>query len=173
MSFLSILLFILLWLLVLARFLPRKMEIVVSTIINASKEKVWNYVKILDNQRFYSVRVMADPNVKLSQWWIDGTVWATQARESNDKNVGKGEQEITSIVEWTSYEVEIRFERPMKATNYAKTSLEELDVNHTKVSTSFRWDSPWPMNLMALFFKPKLTKEMQQNMDNLKKELEK
>ena len=42
------------------------------------------------------------------------------------KNVGKGEQEITSIQEGIGYEVELRFERPMKATNYAQTTLEDL-----------------------------------------------
>ena len=40
---------------------------------------------------------MKDPNVKLTYNGIDGTVGARQARESSDKNVGKGEQEIIKM----------------------------------------------------------------------------
>lgn len=159
--------------LLIAAILPKKMELSASTTIRASKDAVWEYVKILDNQRFYSVRVMKDPNVQLTYGGVDGTVGAKQARESTDKNVGKGEQEIIKMEEWTSYEVEIRFERPMVATNYAKTVVSEWPNEETIVTNTFWWVTPWPFNLISPFIAPKLRKDMQQNMDNLKAEVEK
>src|SRR5690606_10142891 len=98
----------------------------VETTINASKAQVRDYVSKIKNQQDYSVRTMADPEVKLTYTGTDGTVGFIAARDSPMKNVGKGEQEITKIQEATSYEVELRCQRPMKATNYAQTVLEDL-----------------------------------------------
>ncbi|MEY3197968.1 MAG: hypothetical protein RL023_824 [Candidatus Parcubacteria bacterium] len=169
---LSILAIILLLLLV-AAVMPKRMEIEVSTTIKAPKATVWEYVKILANQTKYSVWVMKDPNVKLTYNGIDGTVGARQARESNDKNVGKGEQEIMKLEEGKQLDMELRFEKPMKATNYAKTMLADMGDATTKVTNMFRGDTPWPFNIMSPIIGPGLKKDMQQNMDNLKKELEK
>jgi len=89
------------------------------------------------------------------------------------KDVGIGEQEIIKMEERKSIDVEIRFEKPMKATNYAKTTLEETTSTQTKVTTIFTGKNPRPGNLISMFFLPKVEKDMQKNMDNLKKELEK
>lgn len=173
MKILYIILGVIALILLIAAILPKKMKLSATTTINTSPEKVWEYVKLLANQKNFSVRVLADPNIKLTYWGIDGTVGATQARDSNDKNVGKGEQEITSIDEGKSYEVEIRFERPMQATNYAKTILTDGWSGTTIVTNTFRGVTPRPFNLMSYAFAPKLRKDMQHTMDNLKKELEK
>ncbi len=118
---------------------------------------------------------MADPKVKLTYTGVDGTVWATQARESEDKNVGAGEQEILRIDEddiTKSFEVEVRFKRPMVATNYAKTILEDTGHRYTKVTNVFRGKNPRPGNLISRMFLPKVQKDMQQNMNNLKIKIE-
>lgn len=171
MKYLFILLAIIALLLLIAAFLPNRMEITVTTTINAPKDKVWDYIKLFKNQQNYSVWVMKDPKVQLSYSWEDGSIWATQSRDSVTQ--GKWIQEIITLDEGNSFDVELRFEKPMVATNYAKNILEDLWSNQTKVTNMFRWDTPWPFNLMCPFIKPRLTKDMQQNMDNLKKEIEK
>lgn len=160
-------------LLIIAAVLPKTAKIQVEMTINASKAQVRDYVSKIKNQENYSVRVMADPSAKPSYTGTDGTVWFIAARDSQMKNVGKGAQEIIKIEEWISYEVELRFERPMKATNYAQTILEDLWNNQTKVSNTFQWSTPRPFNLMSIFFMPKLRNDMQKNLDNLKVILEK
>lgn len=115
---------------------------------------------------------MADPKVKLTTGGVDGSVGAKQERDSEDKNVWAGEQEITKIDEGKSFEVEVRFVRPMVATNYAKTSLEDLKDGTIRVTNTFRGKNPWPMNIISMLFLPKVNKDMQQNMDNLKVQLE-
>lgn len=158
--------------LIIAAFLPKTFELSAQVIVDKPSDEVRNYTKNLANQKNYSVRVMADPNVQLVYEWVDGTVWAKQARESGMKNVGKGEQEITSIDEGKSYEVVIRFEKPMKATNYARTTIEAIGQNQTKVTNTFRWVNPRPWNFVSMFFLPQVRKDMQQNMNNLKAQLE-
>jgi hypothetical protein len=154
MKILYIILAIIVLILIVAAIMPKRMEIEASTTIKASKAAVWDYVKIMANQKNYSVRVMKDPNVTLTYGGVDGTVGATQARDSADKNVGKGEQEIIKIDEGNSYDMELRFEKPMKATNYAKTVLEDRGDGTVNVTNMFRGDTPWPMNIINLIVAP-------------------
>jgi hypothetical protein len=153
--------------------LPKDFKLTSEVVINAPKDKVRNYIKSFTNQKNYSVRVMTDPNVKLTYSWVDGMIWSIQTRDSLLKNVGKWEQEITAIDQWKSMDVTIRFERPMQATNYAKNSLEEIWNNQTKVTTIFYGTNPRPQNIMSYFFLPQVQKDMDTNNANLKKELEK
>ncbi len=159
--------------LIIASFLPKTFELSAQVVIDKPSDEVRNYAKILANQKNYSVRVMTDPNVQLIYEGIDGTVWAKQARDSSMKNVWKGEQEITKIDEGKSYEVVIRFEKPMKATNNARTTIESLGENQTRVTNTFRGVNPRPGNFVSMFFLPQVRKDMQQNMNNLKIQLEK
>lgn len=71
-----------------------------------------------------------------------------------------------------SFEVEIRFKRPILATNQAKTTVEDVGHGHTKVTNVFRGKNPRPGNLLSSFFLPKVQKDMQQNMNNLRNNLE-
>ncbi len=167
-KFILILLALVAILLIVAAFLPKEFALKAETTINAPQLQVWNYVKFLANQENYSVRVMADPQVKLTYSGTDGTIGFRQARDSQMSNVGAGEQEIIAMQEWLSYDVEIRFERPMKATSYARTMLESLDAKQTKVTNTFRGSNPRPMNLVSMFFLGQVRKDMQKNMDNLK-----
>lgn len=116
---------------------------------------------------------MADPDVMLKYEGVSGTIWAKNSWSSIMKDVGIGEQEIIKMNEGDSLDVEVRFEKPMKATNYAKTTLETITSNQTKVVNIFTGKNPRPGNLISLLFLPKVEKDMQQNIDNLKKELEK
>ena len=159
-------------LLIVAAFLPKEFELKAETTINAPQIHVWNYVKFLANQENYSVRVMADPQVKLTYSGTDGTIGFRQARDSQMSNVGAGEQEIIAMQEWLSYDVEIRFVRPMQATSYARTTLESLDAKQTKVTNIFRGTNPRPMNLVSMLFIGQVRRDMQQTMDNLKALLE-
>lgn len=124
-------------LLLVAALLPKKFSLSASTTIKASPQEVRDYVILFKHQKNYSVRVMADPEVVLTYGGTDGTVGATQARESNDKHVGKGEQEIKNIDAGRSYEVEIRFEKPMVATHYAKNMLIDNQDGTTTITNTF------------------------------------
>jgi uncharacterized protein YxeA len=51
--------------LIIAAFLPKTFELRAETTINKPKQEVRDYVKLFENQKNYSVRVMADPDVLL------------------------------------------------------------------------------------------------------------
>lgn len=169
---LSILIIVVALVLIIAAFLPKTMHITAETTINAPQSQVWDYVKLLANQENYSVRVMADPNIQLSYSGTDGTVGFTQTWKSEMSNVGAGEQEIIALEEGSSYQVEIRFAEPLSGSNYATTTLQTVNSNQTRVTTTFEGLCPWPMNIFSFIIVPQLRQDMQQTLNNLKAEIE-
>jgi len=160
-------------LLIIALFLPKDYVISQSIIINKPRAEVFNYVKIIDNQKYYSIWVMEDPNSKMTTTGTDGTVGFISAWDSQNKNVGKGEQQITNIVEGERIDVDLRFERPMKSEAKAATICKEIDATKTEVTSEFSGHSSYPLNLMTVFMKSMLGDAMKQNLTNLKNNLEK
>ena len=140
--------------------------------IDKPKQEVFDYVKLIRNQEHYSVWVMKDPDIKIVYTGIDGTVGFTSAWESNDKNVGIGEQEISKIATPESMEVEVRFKKPFEGTNHARTVLTAMGGTQTKVTTLFSGKSKFPMNIMNLFMDKLVGGDMQKNLVNLKNNLE-
>jgi len=151
---------------------PKSFTLRKETLIGKPKQEVFNYLKLIRNQEQYSVWVMKDPNIKLVYTGIDGTIGFTSAWESNDKNVGIGEQEIKKIVDGESMEVEIRFKKPFEGTNYALTTVTAINNTQTKVTQEFSGKSKFPMNIMNLFMDKMVGKDMQKNLENLKANLE-
>ena len=159
--------------LVVALLVKKDFTLQKEIIIGRPKAVVFDYIKLIRNQEQYSVWVMRDPNVKIDYTGTDGTVGFTSSWESNDKNVGIGEQEIKKIKEGESMEVEIRFKKPFEATNYALTTVTATTDGQSKVTSLFYGKSKFPMNIMNLFMDKLVGKDMQQNLANLKSQLEK
>jgi len=158
--------------LIVAAIMPKAFTLSTEITIGKPVAEVFDYVKQIKNQEKYSVWVLADPNIKIVYTGTDGTVGFTSAWSSENKNVGVGAQEIKAIKEGERYDVELRFEKPFKATNQAYTTTMAVDANSTKVTTVFAGSNPFPMNLLIPFVKGMLLKDMNQNFTNLKKQLE-
>lgn len=157
---------------IIALILPKKMELKSEIIIAKPSDEVFNYVVHLKNQKYFSKWVMADPDAKHTYSGEDGTVGFIAAWDSKNKNVGKGEQEITAINPGKRYDVELRFEKPFKATNHAYTEVVDLGNNQTKVITCFQAESKIPQNIVSQMMKGMLLKDLNQNAENLKRVLE-
>lgn len=158
--------------LLIALFLPKDYTVTQSIIIERPQVEVFNYVKIIDNQKYYSIWVMEDPNSLMTTKGVDGTVGYISAWDSQNKNVGKGEQEIVKINE-ERIDVDLRFERPFKSEAKASTTCKAIDATHTEVTNEFYGHSSYPMNLMTVFMKGMLGDAMKKNLTNLKEILEK
>ena len=126
----------------------REMSLTSEVIISRSQADVFNYIKHIKNQEYYSKWVMADPNSKITYTGVDGTVGFKAAWNSQMKNVGVGEQEITKITDGVGYDVILRFEKPFKGISYANANTQALSANQTKVITTFSSTTQFPMNLM-------------------------
>jgi uncharacterized protein YndB with AHSA1/START domain len=159
--------------LIIALIVKKDFTLEKQVVINRPKADVFNYLKLIRNQEHYSVWVMRDPNIKIVYTGTDGTVGFTSSWISDDKNVGIGEQEIIKMADGESMEVEIRFKKPFEATNYARTTVVAIDPNQTKVTNLFYGKSKFPMNIMNLFMDKLVGKDMQQNLQNMKSNLEK
>jgi uncharacterized protein YndB with AHSA1/START domain len=124
-------------LLVIALFTQKGYTIEREAVVKRAKNEVFNYVRLLKNQAFYSKWVMSDPNMKKTYAGTDGTPGFVYAWDSNDKNTGKGEQEIKSIVDGEQIGSEIRFERPFKNVSQALMTATDLGGNQTRVKWEF------------------------------------
>jgi len=171
MKILKTLLFVVLGILVVALIaagvLPKKMNLESEIIINKPISEVYEFVKIIENQKYYSKWVMLDPNVKVSYVGTDGTVGAYSSWESEMDEVGIGQQEIISMEENKRIDYELRFKVPFEATDTAFTTFEAIDSSHTKVTNGFKSKMPFPMNLMMPIVEKMLKKDIDGNMRRL------
>lgn len=147
--------------------MPKKMNVQSEVIIAKPQQEVFDFVKMLDNQKYYSKWVMADPNVKITMTGVDGEVGAISSWESDYEDVGIGAQEIISIDPGKKIEYELRFKKPFEATDTAYTIIEAIDSTHTKVINGFRSKMPFPMNIMLPMVKKMLQEDMDGNMKRL------
>jgi len=124
------------------------------------------------NQDHYSKWVMADPTMKKDFKGVDGEVGFIYAWDSQDKNVGKGEQEIVNLIDGQQVEAQIRFIRPFE--NVATTTLttEAEPGGGTLVTWRMQGNNDYPMNLMNLFMDKLLGNDLHLSLNNLKNILE-
>ena len=160
-------------LLIIALFGKNEYSIEREVSINKPKQEVFDYIKHLKNQDKFSKWVMTDPAMKKDFKGTDGTAGFVYAWDSNNKQAGKGEQEIVNITEGEKLDIEIRFERPFKSTAHTPFLTESISPDQTKVKWGMTGKNPYPMNLMNLFMGNMLGKDLETSLTNLKNILEK
>jgi uncharacterized protein YndB with AHSA1/START domain len=161
--------------LIAAAFTSKEYVIEREITINKPNQEVFNYIKFLKNADQYNKWVMTDPNLKKDFKGTDGTVGFTYYWDSANKNVGKGEQEITKIIEGERVDYEIRFIKPFEGTSVAYITTQTVSQNQTKVTWVFKGMRNYPMKIVQMLFNLKkvLGKDLQTSLFNLKNVLEK
>ena len=160
-------------LLVVALFVKKEYEIQREIAINKPKLEVFNYVKYQKNQDHYNKWLMADPHARKSYSGADGSVGFVYAWDSDNKKVGKGEQEITKVDEGEKLDLEIRFIKPFQDTAQISMATDSVPGNGTRVQWGMRGKNKYPFNLMHLFIDRMLGKDLESSLVNLKAILEK
>ncbi|MEP6262515.1 MAG: SRPBCC family protein [Gillisia sp.] len=160
--------------LVVALFLPKDYSVEREIVINKPKQEVFEYVKYLKNQDNYSKWATMDPNMKKTYNGTDGTVGFVSAWESENDDVGSGEQEIIKIEEGERIDFELRFKEPFESTSPAFMTTESVTENQTKVTWGFSGHMNYPMNIMMLFmdFEKMIGDDLESGLSNLKSEME-
>jgi hypothetical protein len=156
-------------LLIIAVFIPTTYTVSVSTTINKPQKEVYDYVKLIKNQEYYSIWVMQDTNIVMTYTGIDGTVGFTAHWIS--KEMGEGEQQITKV-DGERVDVDLRF-KGHEGEQKAATIVKALSENQTHVTNEFYGNNPYPWNLMCFVGKMFITDAQTKNMANLKAILEK
>jgi hypothetical protein len=162
--------------LIIGLFVKKDYSVGKDIIVNKPKIAVFEYLKFLKNQNKFSVWGSMDPNMKTEFRGTDGTVGFVSAWESdNNKNVGKGEQEILKMVDGERIDYEIRFLKPFKSTSWAYITTATVNDNQTKVHWGFTGKMKYPSNLTMLFMNMEkmVGGDLEKGLQNLKILLEK
>ncbi|WP_428232893.1 SRPBCC family protein [Flavobacterium sp.] len=157
-----------------AYFMPKTYAVEREITINKPIDTVFNYVKSLKNQNEFSVWANIDPKMKSTYTGTDGAVGSKSAWESDVKEVGVGEQEITKITEGKRIDFALRFKKPMEDTAVGYMSTETVAGNQTKVKWGINGVIPYPMNIMLPMMKMDhmIGNDLQKGLENLKSTLE-
>jgi hypothetical protein len=137
-----------------------------EVIINKPKNDVFNYVRYLKNHDNFSKWATMDPQMKKDYRGTDGTVGFVSAWESENQDVGKGEQEIKKITEGE------RIRSPFQSTDPAYITTESVADNQTRVRSGYLGKMNYPTNLLCPFIADKIGKDMETGLTNLKTVLE-
>jgi hypothetical protein len=174
MMILEILLGIIVLLLVIGIFTKKDFSCEKDILINKSKQQVFDYIRLLKNQDNFSKWAGMDPNMKKTYSGEDGTTGFISAWESNNKNVGQGEQEIINIIEGERIDYKIRFIKPFKSFADAYMITEAVNENECRVIWGFESRFNYPMNLMLLLadMNKMVGKDFSTGLNNLKNIME-
>lgn len=160
----------------IAIFVKKDFAVERQIVINKPKQEVFDYIKFLKNQDNYGTWNMKDPGMKKEHKGTDGTVGFVTAWESNNDEVGKGEQEIVNISEGNKIESKLRFYMPFgKIENDAYMVTESASENQTTVKWGVKGRTPYPFNITSLFMDmdAMVGKDFDEGLSNLKTVLEK
>ncbi|MBK7360421.1 MAG: SRPBCC family protein [Saprospiraceae bacterium] len=157
--------------LILALFMKKEHYVKCEITINAPRQKVFDYIKLLKNQDYFNKNAMAGSDRIREYKGTDGTEGFIYAWSGN-KDAGQGEKEIKKIIEGQRMEAEIRFIKPMKTSSYIIMDLESIADNQTKVSWSNAGTLNYPANIMIPMMEKMLPKDMDISLTNLKNILE-
>ena len=159
-------------LLIVGLFMKRQHYVRREIVINAPRQKVFDYIKLLRNQDTFNKHAMAGADRERTFTGTDGTVGYVYAW-SGDKSAGVGEKEIMSIVEGKRVETEIRFVKPMQATASIVMETASLSEDQTRVQWSNAGTLKYPFNILVPMMQRHVAKDMDSSLLNLKGILEK
>lgn len=160
-------------LLIIALFMKKEHFVKCEIIINAPRQKVFDFLKLLKNQdQFNKWATAGKENRKEEFKGTDGTVGYIYSW-SGDKSAGQGEKEIKNIVEGKRIETEIRFVKPMAAIASIVMETESLSDSQTKVTWSNSGILKYPLNIMIPIAEKNFSKDMKSSLSILKEILEK
>ena len=159
-------------LLIIALFMKKNHYVKREIIINAPRQKIFDFLRFLENQEKFNKHAMAGPDRKKEFKGTDGTVGYIYSWSGN-KDAGEGEKEIKNIVDGKKIEMEIRFVKPMVTSATIIFEFESLSDNQTKVYWSNAGILKYPVNFMIPMMEKMVAKDMDSSLGSLKNIMEK
>jgi uncharacterized protein YndB with AHSA1/START domain len=159
-------------LLIIGLFMKKEHYVNREIIINAPRQKVFDFLKLLKNQDQFNKWAKTDKDRKETTKGTDGTVGYIYAWSGN-KSAGEGEKEIINMVEGRSIETEIRFIKPMRISARVIMETASLSDDQTKVNLINAGTLKYPLNIMIPMAEKNFAKDMDTSLSTLKNILEK
>jgi uncharacterized protein YndB with AHSA1/START domain len=162
-------------LLIVALFVKKDYSVEREIVINRPKAQVFEYIKYVKNQDKFSKWNMIDPNMRKTYKGTDGTVGFVYSWDSDNKEAGKGEQEIVKMTDGERVDYALHFIKPFEGKANSYITTEAVTEGATKVKWGLSSKMPYPMNLVRLFMniEDMLGKDIDTGLTNLKVLLEK
>ncbi|MBA3971232.1 MAG: SRPBCC family protein [Bacteroidetes bacterium] len=155
----------------LALVVPVSFTYEAEIIVNKSKAEVFDYLKHLKNQNYWSVWILNATDMVQEYSGTDGQPGFISAWEG--KKAGKGAQELLKVADGERIDTELRFEKPFKANNKGYFITTTVDATKTKIVWGMSGNSPRPFNIVSVLMKGRLLKDFNQGLANAQKNLEK
>lgn len=155
--------------LVVALFVPKESSSEGQIIINKPKQEVFDYIKYVKNQDNFGIWQLSDPDMKTASEGEDGFVGFKYSWDS--EKLGKGAQVITNIVDGERMESDMFFYDFDDTPSKTYFTVESQSPDQTLVKWGISWTTPYPWNLMSLFYN--MDKDFNKGLENLKEILEK
>jgi hypothetical protein len=159
-------------LLIIALFMKKEHYVNREIVINAPRQEVFDFLKLLKNQDQFNKWAKVDKDRKEETKGTDGTVGFIYSWSGN-KGAGQGVKEIMNIVEGKRIETEIRFIKPMRVSASVIMETAPVADNQTKVNLINAGTLPYPVNLMIPMAEKNFAKDMDTSLSTLKSILEK
>ena len=128
---------------------PKDFMVERSVNIDAPKDVIYDHISHLKKHDLWSPWAEKDPEMKKSWEGEDGQVGFVSKWESDHKEVGVGEQEITKLVANERVETELRFMEPRSGVSQGYVTMADADKG-SDVTWGFTTTVPFPMNAMML-----------------------
>lgn len=162
-------------LLIIGLFLKKEFKVEKQISIQKPVNEVFAYVKLIKNQDNFSKWNKMDPNMKKTYQGTDGTIGFVYGWDSENNQVGAGEQEIEKITENQRMDMILRFKRPFEVQNSAYFITEAQGNSQTKITWGFQGKMPYPMNIFGLFMnmEKEIGNDLETGLTNLKAVMEK
>src|SRR5690554_3538157 len=154
--------------LIVALFVPKESTSEGQVVINKPKQEVFNYIKYVKNQDNFGVWQLSDPDMETTSEGADGTVGFKYSWDS--EKMGKGAQVITKIEEGERMESDMFFYDFDDTPSKAYFVIEEQAPDQTLVKWGISWTTPYPWNLMGLFYN--MDKDFNKGLEKLKEIVE-
>jgi uncharacterized protein YndB with AHSA1/START domain len=158
--------------LIVALMIKKEYKVERDIIIDQPVERVFDYILYLGHQYKYNKWWMADPHVKTELMGRDGHVGCVISWDSTNKQLGKGEQEIKSILINHRIDFEIRFIKPFSNIAQVYMITEPITDEITRFKWGFVGKNQFPLTLMNPFMDQLLGKDLEKSSANLKEILE-
>ncbi|MEL6864510.1 MAG: SRPBCC family protein [Bacteroidota bacterium] len=136
-------------LLITGLFVPTDFGMERTTVIDASKEKIFPHIRYFEKRNAWYPWTKYDPDMKSTIEGTDGAVGAISTWEGNEK-VGTGTQTITAIKENEEVLSHLHFMNPEEAEAESYLRLSDADEG-TKVAWGFTFNVPYPFNAFMVF----------------------
>ncbi|SIS79105.1 Carbon monoxide dehydrogenase subunit G [Chryseobacterium ureilyticum] len=142
-----------------------------SIVINASKEKVWQYIGSNKGINAWNPFAKGDPNIQITYSGTSGQVGDTYKWKGNEK-VGEGEQTVTDIIPNEKLGAKLHFIKPFEGDAKIAFVLTP-NGNGTKVTWIFDNEMNTMMKPMKPMMDMNMNKMFNQGLEDLKKLSEK